>query len=366
MNRNRAFLSYYCNTQYGRIAAGTEFKKTERVGDKGLSNGTRRAIVLPTTPMGALMRESGLTPAPVALDTRQQQFTARLASACEGSKLKAVHNHPTSGAPICREITKVHERGREVEIMRWPYTDKVPAVKTVILSEDTAAKREAIRWAREREAEVGAGVWMWWTDGSRSDDGRVGAAAVCKHGDRLKAFRSHLGTGRMEVYDAERCAIGLALWESVRKRDTLQTHGVTKVAVFSDSQVSIRRTEHLAPGPGQPLARWINQSVRTLREAGIETEIHCVPGHTGIPGNEEADRQANLAREGRRSGTVREQVYTSAANRSRRISEAKTEAKAQWEADKCSNHYGYRLKGIAGSKRPIAMNSATSPLARFY
>jgi hypothetical protein len=45
MNRNRAFLSYYCNTQYGGIAAGTEFKKTERVGDKGLSDGTRRAIV---------------------------------------------------------------------------------------------------------------------------------------------------------------------------------------------------------------------------------------------------------------------------------------------------------------------------------
>jgi ribonuclease HI len=146
--------------------------------------------------------------------------------------------------------------------------------------------------------------WMWWTDGSRSDDGRVGAAAVCKHGDGWKAFRSHLGTGRVEVYDAELWAVGLALRESVKKRDVLQTHGVTKVAVFSDSQAAIRRTEHLEPGPGQPLARWINPSARTLRKAGIETEIHWVPGHTGILGNEEADRQANLAREGRRAGTV--------------------------------------------------------------
>jgi len=40
---------------------------------------------LPMAPMGALMRESGLTPAPVALDARQQQFTVRLASACKGS-----------------------------------------------------------------------------------------------------------------------------------------------------------------------------------------------------------------------------------------------------------------------------------------
>jgi len=183
---------------------------------------------------------------------------------------------------------------------------------------------------------------------------------------RLEAFRSHLGTGRVEVYDAELWAIGLALRESVRKRDRLWTHGVTKVAVFSDSQVAIRRTEHLQPGPGQPLARWINQSARTLHEGGIKTEIHWVPGHTGIPGNEEADRQANLARKGRRAGTVRERVYTSAVNRTRRILEAKTAAKAKWEANKCSKHHGYRLKGKAGSKRPIPMNSVKPLAARFY
>jgi ribonuclease HI len=250
--------------------------------------------------------------------------------------------------------------------MRWPNTDEEPAVKTVILSEDKAAKREAIRWAREKEAKLGAGVWMWWTDGSRSNDGRVGDAAVCKHGDRCKAFRNHLGTGRMEVYDAELWAIGLALPESVMKRNTLQTDGVTKVGVFSDLQAAIRRTEHLELGPGQTLAMWINRSARTLREAGIETEIHWVPGHTGIPGNEEADRQANLAREGRRTGTVRERVYTSAANRTRRISEAKTVANAEWEVDKCSKHQGYRLRGKAGSKRPTPMNRVKPLAARFY
>jgi len=40
--------------------------------------------------------------------------------------------------------------------------------------------------------------------------------------------------------------------------------------------------------------------------------------------------------------------------------------KAKWEADKCSNLFSYRLKGIEGTKRPIPMGSAKSLAARFY
>jgi len=79
------------------------------------------------------------------------------------------------------------------------------------MDDDTAAKGAAQSLAREKEAKVGAGVWMRCTDGSRSDDGRVGATAVCKHGDEWRSRRSYLGTGRMEVFDAELWAIGLAL-----------------------------------------------------------------------------------------------------------------------------------------------------------
>jgi len=66
------------------------------------------------------------------------------------------------------------------------------------------------------------------------------------------------------------------------------------------------------------------------------------------------------------TGTVRERVDTWAANRTRRISKAKTAAKAEWEANKCSNHHGYRLKGKAGSKRPIPTISVKPLAASFY
>jgi hypothetical protein len=160
----------------------------------------------------------------------------------------------------------------------------------MIVSGDMAVKREEIRWEREREAKVGAGVWMWWTDWSRSDNGRVEAATLCQHGDIWKAFRCHVGTGRMEVYDAERWAIGLALRESVKMRKTLSTHKVMKGGIISDWQVAIRRREHLEARPAQAVARWINRSASTLRAASIEIVIHCILGHIGTTGKEEADR----------------------------------------------------------------------------
>jgi hypothetical protein len=49
--------------------------------------------------------------------------------------------------------------------------------------------------------------------------------------------------------------------------------------------------------------------------------------HSGLPGNEEADRQANAVREDS-GNTVRERTYISAANRTRRISEQRAAAKA--------------------------------------
>jgi hypothetical protein len=110
-----------------------------------LLNPQARSIIgaLPTTPKGALMRDSGLTPAPVALNTRQQHFAVRLADLCEGSKLKELHDYPTSGTPICRVVKKEHKRGQIAETMRWLGPGEEPAVKTIILDDDVVAERAA-------------------------------------------------------------------------------------------------------------------------------------------------------------------------------------------------------------------------------
>jgi len=99
----------------------------------------------------------------------------------------------------------------------------------------------------------------------------------------------------MEIFDAELWAMGLALDVTNKKRESLQIHGVKTVEVFSDSQAAIQRTAHLEPGPGQRLARRFNRRARNLLAHGIASQIHRVLGHSGIPGNEEADCHANLA-----------------------------------------------------------------------
>jgi hypothetical protein len=93
----------------------------------------------------------------LAFDSRQQRFAASLTRAWEGSKLNETYNHPMSGAPKCIVIKKELERGREAETMLCPRLDETGAVKTIILIDDTAAKREAsaanrTRWISESQS----------------------------------------------------------------------------------------------------------------------------------------------------------------------------------------------------------------------
>ena len=57
---------------------------------------------------------------PGVREDRIALFVAWLADACEGFKLKELHDYPTSGSPICRVVKKEHEHGRTAETMGWP------------------------------------------------------------------------------------------------------------------------------------------------------------------------------------------------------------------------------------------------------
>jgi len=137
------------------------------------------------------------------------------------------------------------------------------------------------------------------------------------------------------------------------------------VAVFNDSQAAIQQTAHLEPGPRQQLATRINRREQDLVAHGIATEIHCALGNSGIPENNQPDPKANLARDSR-GDTVIERPSTSASHRARRISVGWRAAKANWQADKCSEHFSYRLMGTTGTKRPVPTTSVKSLASKLF
>jgi hypothetical protein len=65
----------------------------------------------PTTPWGALLRDSALTPTPIILDCTQQRFAVRLADACS-SKLKELHRNSSSSELMFAVFKKQNEHGR--------------------------------------------------------------------------------------------------------------------------------------------------------------------------------------------------------------------------------------------------------------
>lgn len=95
---------------------------------------------------------------PIVRCSMPERFTAKLTGVYEGPTRRVMYNHPISAAPRCRLTKSEHQRGQVEETVCRPNLDEVPAVQTVIHSEETTAKREARYWATVRESKVG--VWL--------------------------------------------------------------------------------------------------------------------------------------------------------------------------------------------------------------
>jgi ribonuclease HI len=315
-------------------------------GVQALINKQARAVtgMLRTSPIGPLIREAALEPAEALLDTKQRRYALRLLGLPPGQPVAEIlpitiregdtHAQPgeqpledrawatptrrgpwTLGMGLARRLREAMSIDPSSGFERTVCNDN----RQIPLDFRVQAPETAIQAAIDPLS--GIGCTDLYSDGSRLDDRRVGAAVAYKppHGP-WRTRLAPLGAG-FEVFDAELVGVVEALeW-------ALEEDLIGPIRVLLDAQAAINRLQHAEPGPGQTLALQAHDLARKLQATGRRVTIGWVPGHKGVPGNEEADKAAKKAA-GRPS--ISKYLGISLAYARRSCTEAHRASRAAW------------------------------------
>ncbi len=130
-----------------------------------------------------------------------------------------------------------------------------------------------------------------YTDGS-CIQGHTGAAAVWPTKQRTES--AYMGPDTTStVYAAELQGVCLAL--AMVQVDIRQGHRHKHLHIFADNQAAIRSVVRPEGRSGAYIVKQIVQKIDALRTTGATIDIHWIPAHEGIDGNEQADLAAKEA-----------------------------------------------------------------------
>ena len=200
-------------------------------------------------------------------------------------------------APARPERTNLLARNHRFDMTEVEMIQPQEGLRTkgrIIIEGEKKALNTAKGW-KDEEATT------FWTDGSRDEEGHIGAGVAWWQEDEEKSqwgeysYRGddfYLGNNK-EVFDAELYAVVMAI-KRAAQRETIRSR---RVAVFTDSQATLTRIQSDQEGPGQHMTKMLFHWERKLEARGIGIEYRWVPAHKGVPGNERADYLAKFATE---------------------------------------------------------------------
>ncbi|XP_064464096.1 uncharacterized protein LOC135375284 [Ornithodoros turicata] len=148
-------------------------------------------------------------------------------------------------------------------------------------------QRIAVTFDR-KDHTVGKGLELY-TDGSKGQ-GRVGAAYCVMGEGQVERYGKAALPSHASVFEAELAAMVMGINEFTHSRYTGTVH------VYTDSLSLLQALNN--PVHTNVRVQKLKESIKAV-EPGIKFCFHFVYGHTGILGNEIADRFANEARGGR-------------------------------------------------------------------
>ena len=216
-----------------------------------------------------------------------------------------------------KEAARVERRGGSAERQEWEEGRGFGG--RIVVEKKEEALRTANGWDQPDTV---------WTDGSRLEDGSVGAACVWRSPEEgWTRRRFQLGKNK-EVFDAE----VFAIWQALRALEQRKESG-RRYTVFVDSTSAITRVRDDARGPGQRFGVAAIEVQSQLAAAGNEVTIRWVPDHAGAEENEVADQYAKDPATGRAPRERLPEGYaaeTSLAHMTRVTTEARSRATTDW------------------------------------
>ena len=291
---------------------------------------------LRTSPTDLLCTHADILPAHLELDKTCHKAAVRMATLPHShpitkiyrkSSKRSVKRHKSPLHCLTRAFETAHEEfetvivaGRNPAVMgKQPFKTDIPGSKEDSKSRDERAPEHV----------------KIYSDGSMHD-GNVGAAAiVVKNRKATQKLHYHLGpASEHTVFEAELVGIlmGLHLIEKTVK-------GNITFAIGVDNQAAIKALSSKFNKPGQYLAAEAYQIAARLRKTKgkkFSLMLRWTAGHTGIPGNEEADEEAKKAAEGSTSDASQlPKILRKPLKRSKTaaIQEERTARNIRWRQD---------------------------------
>ena len=300
------FIEGANHSQKGSIGIAKNLARIQRMATISITGAMR------TTATDTLDAHAHLLPVTLLLQKTCHQAALRLSSLPRHHPLFKHLQHIAKHAGISRHRTSIHN----LIATFHTFPDEIETVDTIHRPKNLGSiayephiaidKAKAIREHNDLRDEI-----MIYTDGS-AHDGGVGAAAILyRTGKEPRALTFHLGSDKHHtVYEAE--IVGLTLAAKLLMSEAQLT---SPVSILIDNKAAIQSGASSLTTAGSYYL--IDKFIRMTRiikntckaqDIDLQLTVRWIPGHAGIPGNEEADEKAKKAAEGRRHSSPSEEL----------------------------------------------------------
>jgi ribonuclease HI len=285
--------AYVGNVTQGPVTAIRKLASTQRAGAIAITGGFR------TSPSDSLDAHASLLPMHLNIGRLQYNAATRIATLPDTHPLNNPYRKASKRQPK-RHRTPLHQLAAEVGISSEDI-EEIPVVRINPALQHSTPINIVIPESKEESIQVEAHATETirvYTDGS-SHNGKVGAAALLRRpGKPDRILRAHLGKAEHHtVYEAELVGILLGLHLIKTERNAR-----VKCVIGADNQAAVKALQTDLTSPGQHIAaeclKSAKQILRSKKSKNFRLTIRWTAGHSGVAGNEIADREAKRAAEG--------------------------------------------------------------------